>query len=186
MNIWSSYLINSAKYDGIVVAFTLPLILHKFAWQSYRGRFTEQQYRKDSEWNVFTWPTYPFHISRCNPSAKIIFVSQTGIVTNACRPSPVADKLRKMSDSLIIVASLTAKTVDRKSLSFLFQSFFFFFPLQQLCWRAFTCTFMMTPRHTLMQYAYVTSLSLIAIAQSLRFECRLYRRGELACAETIA
>lgn len=162
MNIWSSYLISSAEYDGIVVAFMLPLILHKFAWQSYRGRFTEQRYRKDSEWNVFTWPTYPFHISRCNPSAKIIFVSQTGIVTNACRPSPVADKLRKMSGSLIIAASLTAETVDRKSFSFLFQSFFFFF-LFNIRW-AFTCTFMMTPRHTLMQHAYVTSLSLIAIA----------------------
>jgi len=40
------YLINS---DGIFVAFTLPLIPHKFTWQSYRGRFTERRYRKGSE-----------------------------------------------------------------------------------------------------------------------------------------
>lgn len=46
-----SYLISGAERDGIFVAFTLPLIPHKFAWQSYRGRFTKQRYRKKKALN---------------------------------------------------------------------------------------------------------------------------------------
>lgn len=60
--------------DGIFVAFTLPLIPHKFAWQSYRGRFTKQRYWKRRLWMKQGTGSrdrhIPFTFWRCNPSAK--------------------------------------------------------------------------------------------------------------------